>query len=406
MKSMMKKLTSGAMALMLASWSAWAADAGVEMGAEDDMTVLGTEGSLPDADFEAKGYSVFGTPSVEVPSQFTNGAGSVVVASNLFVAGEFKAAGGIDLSGANMTVSNLTVQGILSAEGPLFQVLQNASMSSNLNVGGSASVGGNQTVTGSSTVGSLGVTGNGTVGGTLGVTGAATFNDAVTVEGPLTADSLVVDNDADVSGNLGVDGNQAVGGNQTVTGSSTVGSLGVTGNGTVGGNLGVTGNATISGVATAGTLAVVNDSTIGGTLGVTGPATFANNISVTGAAAAGSLSVVNDGSIGGNLDVTGDTTVGGALEVTGPATVTDTTESTSKDTGSLILEGGLGVEKSINAGLNLGVGGNGAVNGTLGVGTASPDANTKMQVQGGGASGNFATKIYVGSDLAAWVKKK
>ena len=197
------------MALMLASWSAWAADAGVEMGAEDDMTVLGTEGSLPDADFEAKGYSVFGTPSVEVPSQFTNGAGSVVVASNLFVAGEFKAAGGIDLSGANMTVSNLTVQGILSAEGPLFQVLQNASMSSNLNVGGSASVGGNQTVsgdqtvTGSSTVGSLGVTGNGTVGGTLGVTGAATFNDAVTVEGPLTADSLVVDNDADVSGNLG-----------------------------------------------------------------------------------------------------------------------------------------------------------------------------------------------------------
>jgi hypothetical protein len=38
--------------------------------------------------------------------------------------------------------------------------------------------------------------------------------------------------------------------------------------------------------------------------------------------------------------------------VGGQKTFTDTTESTSKDTGSLILEGGIGVEKNINSGGN------------------------------------------------------
>jgi hypothetical protein len=46
-------------------------------------------------------------------------------------------------------------------------------------------------------------------------------------------------------------------------------------------------------------------------------------------------------------DVVGD------LEVTGVLTVTDTTDSTDKDTGSIITEGGIGVEKSIGLGANL-----------------------------------------------------
>ena len=44
--------------------------------------------------------------------------------------------------------------------------------------------------------------------------------------------------------------------------------------------------------------------------------------------------------------------------------------------------------------------------GAVGVGTAAPDSSTKLQVNGGGTSGDYATKIYVGSDLAAWVRKK
>lgn len=46
----------------------------------------------------------------------------------------------------------------------------------------------------------------------------------------------------------------------------------------------------------------------------------------------------------------------GNLEVTGTLTVDDTTDSTSKDTGSVILQGGMGVEKSIFAGLTINAG--------------------------------------------------
>lgn len=45
-------------------------------------------------------------------------------------------------------------------------------------------------------------------------------------------------------------------------------------------------------------------------------------------------------------------------------TFTDTTDSTSKDTGAMILEGGLGVEKNIHVGGNLTVDGNATISGT------------------------------------------
>ena len=38
--------------------------------------------------------------------------------------------------------------------------------------------------------------------------------------------------------------------------------------------------------------------------------------------------------------------------------ITDTTQSTSKDTGALVLEGGVGIERNLNVGGDLGVSGN------------------------------------------------
>lgn len=348
------------MALLVSASAGWAADAGVEMGAEDDLTVLGTQGTLSDADLEVKGYSVFGTPSIPVPAEFTNGAGSVVIASNLFVAGKFKADAGIDLSGANMTVSNLTVQGILSAEGSLLQVLQHSVLQSNLTVGGNLTLSGNQSVAG-----------NSTVSGTLGVNGDVTLGEDLSVAGTATIGSNVVIN-------------------------STTPSV----------------NKDTGALVVEGGVGIEQNLNVGGALGVSGSAAFSANVTVSGAATANVLSVINNATVGGNLSVTGNSalngnaTVGGTLGVTGAATVLDTTESTNKDTGSLVLEGGLGVEKSINAGLNLGVGGNAAVTGTVAVGVSSPDPNTKLQVNGGGAAGNFAAKFYAGTNLAAWVRKK
>ena len=40
----------------------------------------------------------------------------------------------------------------------------------------------------------------------------------------------------------------------------------------------------------------------------------------------------------------------------GPITISDTTDSTTKDTGALILEGGLGVEKDVTVGAAVSIG--------------------------------------------------
>ena len=71
---------------------AMAQDAGVEFGAEDDLTVLGREGTSDDADMEVKGYSVFGNSGSNAVV-VTQGVGSVFiegsieVGSNLYVTG-------------------------------------------------------------------------------------------------------------------------------------------------------------------------------------------------------------------------------------------------------------------------------------------------------------------------------
>ena len=62
-----------------------------------------------------------------------------------------------------------------------------------------------------------------------------------------------------------------------------------------------------------------------------------------------------DGTVGitSGINIVGVATVGGNAIIGGVATIAGTTQSTSKDTGSLVLEGGLGVEKNIHAGGNL-----------------------------------------------------
>ena len=55
---------------------------------------------------------------------------------------------------------------------------------------------------------------------------------------------------------------------------------------------------------------------------------------------------------------------------------------------------------------NLVVSGDTLLDGEVGVGGATVDANTQFQVEGGSSSGNYAAKFYAGTNLAAWVRKK
>jgi hypothetical protein len=60
---------------------------------------------------------------------------------------------------------------------------------------------------------------------------------------------------------------------------------------------------------------------------------------------------------------TKDFVVKNGLDVTEAAVIRDTTDSSSKDTGALIVEGGVGIEKNLNVGVNLAVAGTTALTG-------------------------------------------
>ena len=118
--------------------------------------------------------------------------------------------------------------------------------------------------------------------------------------------------------------------------------------------------------------------TINGGLRVSGITTLQTldiqNLSIPGISTLGNV-VVSTNTIStksgtGNLILDSD----GSVEIKDPLLVSGATESTSKDSGSIITEGGIGVEKSVFIGLNLDVDGNTELD-TLNVSVASTTAS-------------------------------
>lgn len=85
----------------------------------------------------------------------------------------------------------------------------------------------------------------------------------------------------------------------------------------------------------------------------------------------GGASIYKNTWIGGLLDVIGATHLHNTLDVDGIAHMLNTAESTSNDTGSLIVDGGVGIAKNVNIGGNLDVDSNTALHGTLTVDLAT-----------------------------------
>jgi hypothetical protein len=238
-------------------------------------------------------------------------------------------------------------------------------------------------VTGVSTIATLGVTGV-TTTKNLTVSETSTFTGTITANGGANIDNVRIgitdDNTIDTStGNLTIG---SAGGRTSITGITSVGfvtaTTGYVGILTVGEinvnrtkltNLEVTGIATIAtlgvgGGTTTRNLQVIGVSTIA-TLGVTG-LTTTRNLIVTG------IATFNDQVNINNLNVTGvgtfdniklsDNTVAtttgnlvldsalGTTQINDSLYVDDATQSTNKDTGSIITEGGVGIEKNLNVG--------------------------------------------------------
>ncbi len=138
-------------------------------------------------------------------------------------------------------------------------------------------------------------------------------------------------------------------------------------------------NVNISGIATIGTLDLnllqLNNLT------VTGVSTLANVVVNT--------NTISTKSGTGNLILDSDS----AVQINDPLLVNGTTESTGKDSGSIITEGGIGVEKSVNIGLNLNVGG--------AVSFTGDGSGVDVSLAGAGGITTTGGDLYVGGNLYA-----
>jgi len=158
----------------------------------------------------------------------------------------------------------------------------------------------------------------------------------------------------EVSGNAKIQQEAEIGSTLDVTGATTLNdTLIVTSSTTLNDTLDVTGATTLD-----DTLDVANNTTLGGTLDVSLATTINDTLDVSSATTLNDTLVVqSSATLNDTLDVISATTLSDTLDVAGDVTVTSATGSVDKDTGSIVTEGGVGIEENLNVGQNATVGG-------------------------------------------------
>ncbi len=158
----------------------------------------------------------------------------------------------------------------------------------------------------------------------------------------------------EVSGNVKIQQEAEIGSTLDVTGATTFNdTLIVTSSTTLNDVLDVAGATTLD-----DTLDVANNTTLGGTLDVSLATTINDTLDVSGATTLNDTLVVqSSATLNDTLDVISTTTLSDTLDVAGDVTVTSATGSVDKDTGSIVTEGGVGIEENLNVGQNAKVGG-------------------------------------------------
>jgi fibronectin-binding autotransporter adhesin len=261
----------------------------------------------------------------------------------------------------------------------------NTTVQGNLQVAGSISTTGNNPVTFSNTTNSTSVTtgamvvaGGMGIGLNLYVGGLGRFTNT-TPSTSTTTGAVVIGGGLGVNTDVNIGGNGTVGGNLTVAGNitSTAGSVQFTnttqstsvstGSVVIGGGLGLGGNIFVGGVATFTNTTATSSVTTGsivtpGGLGVGGGMYLGGVLNITSAAGSttpttGSFITAGGAGIGQNLNVGGNAIVNGALSVVGNISstggtvhFTNTVDSTAATGGSLVVDGGVGIAKSLFVG--------------------------------------------------------
>ena len=257
---------------------------------------------------------------------------SVGIRSNFYVLGISTFVGKINNVGGGATIGNIRIgitdqDEIDTRENIL--VLDSAA--------GQVTVDDRLRVTGISTFDS-----NVAVGGTFGVTGFSTFADSVIVQDNFKVGGISTFvgvtsflSNVDVRGNFTLAGSVSLDTDLYIIGVATIGNLKVSGLTTTR-NLQVIGVSTFVGVSTFNDSVLVEDNLrVGGISTFVGMSTFNDYV------------FIQDG-----------------LNISGVTTISNTTNSTTFNNGALVIDGGLGVEKSVNIGGNLDVQGNVYIGGT------------------------------------------
>lgn len=266
--------------------------------------------------------------------------GNLQVGQNATIGGNERIAGNLTVVSGAFLMGPLVLNGPETINGSL-TVTNNATINQNLSVGGTAIINGLLNANGG-----LLVLGGETIasGGLVILSGGASINGDVTISGNQTVDDL------DVLGNLTVDELATFNGcNTTVNGPLIT-------NGAVTMNKGLTiasGNETIS---TGNLTLSVGNLTIGGSSLFNGPvvanngATINNGLTVLGGQtiATGDLTIATCGNmtIGGSLVVSGSITSPSAATLDS-LLLTGLVNSTSPTTGTLVVNGGVGIAQDL-----------------------------------------------------------
>ena len=158
----------------------------------------------------------------------------------------------------------------------------------------------------------------------------------------------------EVAGNTKIQQEAEIGSTLDVTGATTLNNtLDVTSATTLNDTLDVFGATSIT-----NTLSVSQNTTLGANLSVAAQTTLSDTLTVAGQTTLNdTLTVTSTTTLNETLSVTAATTLNDTLDVSGDVTVTSTTGSVDKDTGSIVTEGGVGIEENLNVGVNAKIGG-------------------------------------------------